>query len=343
VDSVKLCNGIEVYVENKRAGGLLFKKGASNLQGLCRQIGDVPLISVRTSHVLAFLNGPHTSTVTWRGKYNLLKHFFDYWVARGEMPPVLMPPSRPPIRQTFIPHIYTREEIRDLLNANRHYRTQFLCTIDPQTMRTLLLLLYGTGAYMGEILQLSAGDIDLKTGYIVIRNRRFSRMRRIPVGPDLQFILGQYVSWKRRRGLTGDHFLQRKDGQPLVARTVANHFQRLRLSAGVNRHDQATYQPRLHDLRATFAVHRITSWIKSGADINRMIPALSAYMGQVGLASTERFFFLTPERFRKELNKLSPRRGKRHWRDNPSLMGFLENLAGSDRSKKVPTNRRINR
>ena len=92
------------------------------------------------------------------------------------------------------------------------------------------------------------------------------------------------------------------------------------------RNDGAIYEPRLHDLRSTFAVHRITSWIKNGADMNRMLPALSAYMGQVGLASTERYLFLTPERFRKELDKLSPQRGKRHWRENPSLMKFLAEL-----------------
>ena len=70
----------------------------------------------------------------------------------------------------------------------------------------------------------------------------------------------------------------------------------------------------------------ITSWVKSGANLNRMLPALSVYMGQVGLASTERFLFLTPERFRKELDKLSPQRAKKRWRDNATLMRFLEDL-----------------
>jgi hypothetical protein len=60
--------------------------------------------------------------------------------------------------------------------------------------------------------------------------------------------------------------------------------------------------------------------------MNRMLPALSAYMGQVGLASTERNLLLTPERFRKELNKLSPHRQRKHWRDNPRVMKFLSQL-----------------
>ena len=61
-------------------------------------------------------------------------------------------------------------------------------------------------------------------------------------------------------------------------------------------------------------------------DLNRMIPALSAYIGQVGLGSTYRYLNLTPERFRAQLDRLSPRRGKRHWRDNPALMRFLSEL-----------------
>jgi len=103
-------------------------------------------------------------------------------------------------------------------------------------------------------------------------------------------------------------------------------FQRLRLRARIVRHDGSFYQPRMHDLRATFAVHRITSWIKNKADLNRMLPALSVYMGQVGLASTERYLYMTPERFRKELNRLSPMKPKRHWRDDPALLEFLTML-----------------
>jgi integrase/recombinase XerD len=84
--------------------------------------------------------------------------------------------------------------------------------------------------------------------------------------------------------------------------------------------------PRLHDLRYTFAVHRLTAWHKRGADLNRMIPALSVYMGYMNLSAAARFLSLTPERFRAQLNKLSPRQGKRRWRDNAALMHFLSTL-----------------
>jgi integrase/recombinase XerD len=79
-------------------------------------------------------------------------------------------------------------------------------------------------------------------------------------------------------------------------------------------------------MRQTFAVHRITSWIRDGADLNRMLPALAAYMGQVGLGSTERYLLLTPERFRKHLDKLRSPRCAGNWRDDERLMSFLAGL-----------------
>jgi hypothetical protein len=43
----------------------------------------------------------------------------------------------------------------------------------------------------------------------------------------------------------------------------------------------------LNDLQCAFAVHRITSWIRNGTDLDLMVPALAVYMGLVGLSSTE--------------------------------------------------------
>ena len=104
-------------------------------------------------------------------------------------------------------------------------------------------------------------------------------------------------------------------------------FRKLRRLAGIERYDGATYQPRMHDLRATFAVHRLTSWLRQGGGLNRLIPALSAYMGQCGLGSTERYLKLTPERFRTQLVKSCPKHPRRkRWRDDPALMKFLEAL-----------------
>jgi hypothetical protein len=48
-------------------------------------------------------------------------------------------------------------------------------------------------------------------------------------------------------------------------------------------------------------------------------------MGQ-RLGSTERYFQLTPERFKKQFKKLSPQGHKGHWRKDRELMEFLASL-----------------
>jgi hypothetical protein len=57
-----------------------------------------------------------------------------------------------------------------------------------------------------------------------------------------------------------------------------------------------------------------------------MIAALSAYMGQHDLGAAERYLRLTPERFRAQLDKLSPKRSSKRWRDDAALMKFLDGL-----------------
>jgi integrase/recombinase XerD len=322
---MKLSDGVEQYVVRRRASGHIFEKGESNLTAFSRHVGDVDLRQVRTEQVLTYLNAPITSTITWRLKYQMLFRFFDFWASRGVMPELLMPPPRPPVRQTFVPYIYTRAELRALLRATARLQNPFR-RIERQTLRTFIILLYGTGALVGEMVNLMHRDVNLEAGMITIRSKSFSRSREIPIGADMQDVLRKYLNWRSRRNFQSANLFVTKDDSPITNTKVNKNWQRLRVIAGIKRNEGDTYQPRLHDLKFTFAVHRITSWIRNGADLNRMLPALAAYMGQVGMGSTERYLHMTPERFRKELDKLSPARRKGRWRDNKALMEFLTNL-----------------
>jgi integrase/recombinase XerD len=139
-------------------------------------------------------------------------------------------------------------------------------------------------------------------------------------------LLGYSRLHHRKETIHDPFFFLTRDGAQIKTDTANQTFQRVRKEAGIARHDGARYEPRIHDLRHTFAVHRLTAWLKHGADLNRMIPALSAYMGQHDLGAAERYLRLTPERFRTQLDKLSPKRAKKRWRDNAALMRFLDNL-----------------
>jgi integrase/recombinase XerD len=324
---MKLLQGVQTFVEEKKRGGTVYAKGAQNLASFCRHVGDVTLTGISEHQVASFLEGPRTSANTWQQKYNLLRSFFLFWVARNEMLALPMPPRRPPVVKTFVPYIYSRAEIRLLLSTVRSSQARNGCKIDTRTFRAFLLFLYGTGALVGEARRLLREDVDFKRRIIVVRSTQFNRSREIPIGPDLYKVLRRYHTTNYKKDNMRDpHFFLTKKGDALNERAVGQTFDRLRRMAGIARNDGGRFQPRMHDLRHTFAVHRLTTWIKRGADLNRMIPALSVYMGQVGLGSTDRYLALAPERFRAQLDKLSPQRGKKRWRDNPALIKFLTEL-----------------
>lgn len=330
-----LYDAVQTYIDGKHARGVVFEEAAKILRTFSQKIGDVPLDTITPAHILDFLNGPRTSYGTWCVKFGLLKFFFEYWFARGLVDRSPMPPlTRPPLalRQGFVPYVYTRNELRLLFRATSDWQNssrQNMRTgrMDSRTFRAFLLTLYATGMRTGEALTLLREDVDVNRSAITIRGGRFGRVRKIPIGPDLCARLRQHKRELARLPNESLYFFVGKDGKALKEPALIFAFRRLRRLAGIERHDGATYQPRMHDLRATFAVHRLTSWLRQGGDLNRLIPALSAYMGQCGLGSTERYMKLTPERFRKQLVTLSPqRRRKRRWRDDPILMKFIADL-----------------
>ena len=51
----------------------------------------------------------------------------------------------------------------------------------------------------------------------------------------------------------------------------------------------------MHDLRATFAVHRIASWYAEGEDVQSKLPALATYMGHKNIISTQHYVAVTGE------------------------------------------------
>ncbi len=80
--------------------------------------------------------------------------------------------------------------------------------------------------------------------------------------------------------------------------------------AGVLRHDGARYPPRLHDLRHACAVHRVISWYRQGADVQRLLPQRATYRGPVHLAATQRYLTLTPELLQEASRRFEPYAGE---------------------------------
>lgn len=321
---MRLSEAIDTYIQHKRTCGFRFTTSAEMLMSFCKHVGDLSLESMTVEEIpRQFLYGPRTSTVTCRKKHSLLNHFFEYWWLHKQMPKLILP--SPPLleRRFFRPYIFSRAEIHLLLTKTELCQKFRNCVISACTLRMLLLTLYATGALCREVLNLRRQDISLKESRITIHGTSIMRHRCIPVAQELKSELKTFLRSKPRKTVDHELIFLTTSGEPISLMRLQHRFRRLRRLAGIVRNDGSTCQPRMHDLRATFAVHRITSWIKSGADLDRMLPALAAYMGNIGLYSTEQYLEMTPERFRKQLQIVSPQRGRKRWRDDPDLMEFL--------------------
>ena len=289
---------IEQYIGYRQSLGERCHTNGSVLRSFGRAVGARTVVTdVRTDQVDAFLAGVGPITSAWHIKHSALRGFYTYAVSRSYVvasPVTTVIPKRPP---HFVPYIYSRDEVRQLLHATDVYQRNRSC-VEPTTVRTMILLLYGAGLRLREALSLTRGEVDLEARVLTIRQTKFYKSRFVPVGQHLCEALACYIRRPLSRGLmTGDAapFFTTRAGGAMNQYTTEGIFRRLRASAGIRRTDGARYQPRLHDLRHTFAVHRLTSWYRQGLDVQLLLPQLSVYLGHVHLDATSVYLSMTPE------------------------------------------------
>lgn len=316
---------MEQYTSWKRANGYEFFGGVAILSKLIKFTGEIEISDLTSEDMLGCLNQKPLSNGTWTNRYWVMRRFMEYCSSRGLIPLREMPTPKLRRRTIFVPYIFTTIEIRSLLEATKsHLSPTYI--MDQPTLRAIIVLLYATGLQIGEVCRLRGEDVDLSNCFIRVRGVEVQQDRIIPIGSDLCDVLREYKIWRTTLPAELPYLFVTRKGRQSHSGSIAKYFQKLRQASRVHRRDDSHLQPRISDLRFTFAVHRISNAIENGEDLNRLLPALAAYMGQVGLGATTRYLALTPGRFRRSLDKLSPQRELGYWKNDPKLVMFLENL-----------------
>ena len=288
--TISLRQAVEKYIEWQQDHGAKFQSDAQRLRHFSRTMEDgIDCDAVRKDSIVTYLTGNGTLTRTRSGRYGAVAGFYRYAVSRGyaTRSPLPSPDSEPRRPRSPRPYIYSHNELQRMFGAidtTRQRAIQF----DRDTFRTLMLLLYGTGLRVGEALKLAIWDVDLLESVLTVRDAKFYRSRLVPVGPQLTHILRNYAVQRASRPMSkGEEstFLANLDGSPVPYQTVVHAFKNLLRAAGIRNLGPQIQSPRLHGLRHTFAVHRVTSWYREGADVQRLLPVLSTYMGHVKLGS----------------------------------------------------------
>jgi integrase/recombinase XerD len=284
------------YATFRKALGERFAVNGRYVKAFCRTMGsDIDIAAVSPEKVNAFLNGKGPLTTSWQVRHNALLGLYRYAISRGFVRTSPLPLIIPKLSATFQPYIYSIDELRRILESAESCRRP-RSDLGTSTLRTLILLMYGTALRTSEVLSLKICDVDLSGAVLTIRDSKFFKSRLLPLGSKSVRILIDYIDHRNlRRREPNDFFFVGRNSRQIPIHMFERAFIQIRNHAGLRREGGPRNQPRLHDLRHTSAAHRLVRWYREGKDVQMLLPQLSVYMGHTNLAATQVYLSMTPD------------------------------------------------
>ena len=236
----------------------------------------------------------HLSSNTRINRLSVLRRFCRY-VSYFDPDTWIIHQSFSPRRTRPAPHIYSRQDVCRIMAAARQLGPAG--SLRPVVVANLIGLLYSTGLRVGEALNLTLQDIDLKRRVIEVREGKFRKSRYAPISLSTARHLTKYLRQRRAAGFstapTAPVFLNiigTRHGHP----GFVTLFLELLRTLGL-RGPKGQRGPRIHDLRHTFAVHRLLAWYRQGANLAAKLPLLSTYLGHSTITGTEIYLQATAQ------------------------------------------------
>jgi integrase/recombinase XerD len=238
------------------------------------------------------------SAATRINRVSIFRQFCRY-LSYFDRQTYLIPEGFLPKRIRPMPYIYTDQQIRTAMAAAR--RVEPKGSFRPVLISTLIGLLYSTGLRVSEALKLTLGDIDLKRRFLLIRQTKFKKSRCVPISISTTKSLRCFLEQRRRSGFPTDKaawvFINRHKNAhegPYGYYGFYRPFQKIVQKQKI-RVLSGSRSPRIHDLRHSFAVHRLEKWYREGAILSSKLPLLSTYLGHSSPVDTEVYLQATPQ------------------------------------------------
>jgi integrase/recombinase XerD len=239
----------------------------------------------------------HANRHTWACRLGTVR-LFAQWLhgidQKHEVPPQALIPSR---YRRARPYIYSDEEIRRIVETAATLPS--INGIRPLTYSTLFGLIAVTGLRISEALSLDVADVDLEAGVLTLRRGKLGKARLLPVSDSTTVRLVAYAKERDRLlGAPPEPFFVSDHGERLTDCSARYNFATVCQTIGLrpaekfNRHG---HDPRIHDLRHTFAVRTLVNWYRTDTDPSREIIKLTTYLGHANPAHTYWYIEAVPE------------------------------------------------
>ena len=294
---------IKQFIQEKRACGRQYNEAPKILNHFDQFLCQTTLreMALPEDLVLIWLEKfPKEQASTHQRRIGLVRQLASMMVRLGYPAYIVPVQFGTPRDYTFSSYIFTREEIGKLIHAADQIkstaRTPWRHLVIPEVFR----LLYSCGFRVNEVLNLRVGDVDLTQGVITVRKAKHDKDRLVPPAMNMVERLRVYseqianILLERQ---TDDAFFFPSSGQTAwCASGIYFEFRKLLYQCDIP-HAGRGKGPRVHDLRHTFAVHRLIQWYEEGADLNAKLPLLVTYLGHQDFTGTQKYLHLTAELF----------------------------------------------
>lgn len=290
---------VSKYIEYRRNLGEKFKSAGNLLVSFSKFVGDTTdMSSISMEVVNSFLYKDGKVTAMWFARHTSLKGFLQWAFQRNLIETIPLTQDMPKKSSALIPYIYSNEELRRLFCAALDFPERAQIVTIPYVLQTMLITMYTMGLRTCEVIALAVGDVCWDESYILIRSTKFYKSRIVPFNSQVKKRLQSYFDWLRVSGFSIEKnapLFVTKRAHAVNIHTFQNRFKLIREKAGIHRTDSDRYHPRIHDLRHSFATHRLIQWYKEGADVQKMLPILSTYLGHTSIKHTAVYLTMTPE------------------------------------------------
>ncbi|WP_405412205.1 tyrosine-type recombinase/integrase [Maribacter sp. Asnod1-A12] len=210
-------------------------------------------------------------------------------------------------KSTFNPFIFSPDEITRLFTICDNLEfTRKGNNVNLFSIPLLFRVLYATGIRRGEALSLLEENVNIKNKTLNVTDSKNGSQRLIPISDTLAQQCKIYLNYKKylpQKTKDPNYFFVGILGEPLQRSTVYEWF-KICITIMRMQPKGIDGNPRIHDLRHTFAVTSIVNMTNQGYDFNSCFPILSIYLGHSTLKSTENYIRLTTKMYPEVLKKL---------------------------------------
>lgn len=231
---------------------------------------------------------PENSAATKNLKLAFAKGFFNHLIRLGvaRSNPALSIPSLK--RRVYKPYIYTLQEIQQILKEAENY-PDFL----GPTLSTVFFLIYACGLRISEAANLNIRDVDFEENTLSLWHTKFHKERLVPFSGRAAERLKAYLALRLKTFPSDKPTapLFRHAGGRFRTQTLWQYFREILTRCGLG--GKGRGGPRVHDLRHSFAVHRLYKWYQESHDLLNKLPLLTTYMGHVSIENTQVYLTVT--------------------------------------------------